>query len=508
MPTVPSIAALGVWKMAQTCSRCGLINPDTASRCDCGFRFAGIPKKPNYPDFSLAADQRKPDSPRSKGCDPYSRAPSDRKANPQSAGCVFLVALFVFLPAIAGYASAVLAFLGGYEKFLAGMVLAGMLLGLILGSLVYLGVRRSTTKTRAPAGHKPRNSRRLGWLLKCIGVMILVAAYPITSYEFWDKGQVLRNPLPLVQLLNFLFIALYSLGFGLVLRGYQYSVRIFEPGSHADGRAPALYLRGFDSDGHVSLQPDSGLARFHGIRAKWDIAGGQAESWDMSKKENRGFSFLNPIIAIRMFFDIGVESAAEVLSRAFRGVGPLVAIGRPGDELALPGADQMFVTDDQWKQVVLGYLDQCSAVVVQVSNSPGFLWELDQVMRRVPRHRVLFLVDFRGKWEEYPRFRDMVKASYAVDFPFYIGHSTFVYFEADGTPRVQEVCLQSPILWPMTGNAVDIRNTFRSFIQGIDGGPRQPPCEPKNYDGQVAVSLLAPAALLLALLYFVFSRHF
>src|SRR5207248_5204927 len=130
---------------------------------------------------------------------------------------------------------------------------------------------------------------------------------------------------------------LLSFGVGLILMGYRMSVRVFDPGAHPDKRAPILFLRGFDSDGRVSLQPRGFLSAIHGIHPGWNQKSGQAESWNLM--QNKGWILVfNPVRLLRMVFNIGVDSVAELLAQAFRKIGPLVAIGRPEDRFALPGA--------------------------------------------------------------------------------------------------------------------------------------------------------------------------
>jgi tetratricopeptide (TPR) repeat protein len=343
--------------------------------------------------------------------------------------------------------------------------------------------------SRRRAGVKPFRSPVLGAALKFLGLAIIITVFLANQTEaanaIWShhSGAAVK--------LNWL---LYALGTGLIFRGYQMSVRSFDPGDHPDKRPPVLYLRGFDTDGRMSLQPNTLLAWLYGVKPSWGKKG-QADVW----QEKRVLFAFNPFRIMRMLFNRGAESAAEVLAQGFSRCGPLVAIGRPGDTLALPGADQMFVADERWQQVVLDYLERSQAVILVPANGAGVRWEIDQVFARVPRQRILlYLSAFHGRPDEYAEFRARLRAEHGVELPDGVPetkHSCFVYFEPDGSARLQKVCLRSPLLWPITGSAVDTRRTFRSFISGLAGGERPAPALPRAYPMHEPASLLVAAAL-------------
>jgi hypothetical protein len=80
------------------------------------------------------------------------------------------------------------------------------------------------------------------------------------------------------------------------------------------------------------------------------------------------------------------ESAA-----ALSAVGPVVAVGRPGEPLHELGAARLYVAHEAWQGEVRSLMGRATLVVVRVGSSPGVLWEIDQVLERVPR-RVVFAV--------------------------------------------------------------------------------------------------------------------
>jgi hypothetical protein len=85
-----------------------------------------------------------------------------------------------------------------------------------------------------------------------------------------------------------------------------------------------------------------------------------------------------------------LTSAEQELAFILNRIGPVIAIGKPGESLPELGAARMYVEHDAWQRTVLEKLDQSALAIVRVGASPGVLWELDQVMSR-PRSKLWIL---------------------------------------------------------------------------------------------------------------------
>jgi hypothetical protein len=301
--------------------------------------------------------------------------------------------------------------------------------------------------------------------------------------------------------LQYVTVALYLPGFQLLWWGYRMCLRSFVPRHHPDPRAPILYLRGFDDDGSCSFQPIGLLAGLHGVIGSiFD-----KNSAPIKARVPPPLWLLHPVKLLRVFLNADRYSAEEVLACAFHLRGPFVAIGQPGEKLGTPGADRMYVSDQEWQQVVLDYLDRCQAVVCQPSNSEGILWEVEQVFARVKWHRILLSMrHFRHRPDEYEDFRVWLAEKFGLRLPIsvpFVDGPCFIYLEIDNTPRIQGICQTSPLLWSFTNNAVDVPNTFHTFIQGLDGGSRELPRYPRKRPIQAVVSVLIPATLMFFLIF-------
>ena len=81
----------------------------------------------------------------------------------------------------------------------------------------------------------------------------------------------------------------------------------------------------------------------------------------------------------------------ELVERYSR-VGPITAVGRPGDEGMLPfGAARVFFTNEDWQPGVLELAEHAQSVVVVVDESRGVNWETEQMLSSRFVEKTLFL---------------------------------------------------------------------------------------------------------------------
>jgi hypothetical protein len=124
----------------------------------------------------------------------------------------------------------------------------------------------------------------------------------------------------------------------------------------ADPRPPVLYLRSFQDDGAPMLDDGgSTLAR-------------------------RFMALLAP------------QSPEQELAIILGKVGPVVAIGKPGEPLPELGAARLYVDHSRWQAEVAALMSRAALVVVRVGASPGVLWEIDQALKVIPRQRLVLTV--------------------------------------------------------------------------------------------------------------------
>jgi hypothetical protein len=161
-----------------------------------------------------------------------------------------------------------------------------------------------------------------------------------------------------------------------------------------------------------------------------------------------------PVLFLRQFGDDGVRhqdsmrTLEERIVRALGAIGPVVAIGRPGDHLPPPGAARIYLPNEAWQAEVSAFIDRSAFIALQTGDTPGIRWEVGQVVSRVrPSRLILVLPMDRGHQLDADRYRrfvandgDLFPRSLPCDPP---RGARFVCFDDDWTPQ--------PLITTMSG---------------------------------------------------------
>ena len=89
------------------------------------------------------------------------------------------------------------------------------------------------------------------------------------------------------------------------------------------------------------------------------------------------------------FLQRGTEE--EQLVRALNRIGPVVAVGRPGEALPELGAARLYLEDSAWQREVMRLMDDAALVVLLLGPSGGLRWELQTVLERLEPQRLVIL---------------------------------------------------------------------------------------------------------------------
>ena len=94
----------------------------------------------------------------------------------------------------------------------------------------------------------------------------------------------------------------------------------------------------------------------------------------------------------------------ETLCEGLSYVGPVIAIGRPNEELPKLGAARKYVADCAWKDEVVTMLDSCRFACLLIGSSEGVLWEL-QTLLKYGEQKVLLVLrqdnDGNKAWQDF-----------------------------------------------------------------------------------------------------------
>jgi len=100
------------------------------------------------------------------------------------------------------------------------------------------------------------------------------------------------------------------------------------------------------------------------------------------------------VMSSRGILRFSIQSEEEQLVESLREVGPVYAIGKPGEMLPLLGATRVYIDDNVWQEEVSKWFQSATLVVIRLSPSPslGVQWELETCLRLVPLEHLVFLI--------------------------------------------------------------------------------------------------------------------
>ena len=158
---------------------------------------------------------------------------------------------------------------------------------------------------------------------------------------------------------------LWIMGQWMIVRSKRLEQPTIEQAQKNDLRPPVLYLRSFQAD---------------------------------SKDERR--RWLNLIFRSKD----GVHSSTEEeLTELVTKIGPVIAVGRPGEKLPQLGAARVYISDDQWQESVKTYMNQCQLILLRAGKTSGLKWELREIINHIDPEKVMIYIPNR---RDFPSFRE------------------------------------------------------------------------------------------------------
>lgn len=86
------------------------------------------------------------------------------------------------------------------------------------------------------------------------------------------------------------------------------------------------------------------------------------------------------------------NSAEEALVAALNAIGPVVALGEPGEKLPPLGAARAYSTDDRWQLHISDWAAEASQVVLLAGHTPNFWWEVRHLVASGALDKAVFLL--------------------------------------------------------------------------------------------------------------------
>jgi hypothetical protein len=128
--------------------------------------------------------------------------------------------------------------------------------------------------------------------------------------------------------------------------------------------------------------------------------------------EETGDAYSDPLMALGV--RVSKNTAEQVIVDSFKRLGPVVAVGKPGEALPIPGATRFYVSNEHWQTVVRDLMQRATAVVLRCGISPGLGWEINEAMARVSPERVcMILVPASGYRKRAQQQYEKIRSAFA-----------------------------------------------------------------------------------------------
>ena len=147
-----------------------------------------------------------------------------------------------------------------------------------------------------------------------------------------------------------------------------------------------------------------------------------------------------PVLFLRAFnLDDQAPEVERSLVFALKQAGPVIAIGKPGESVALPGAHRDYVSDDDWQDKVLGMIDSCRFTVWVYGSTEGLKWEIRNLVKILPPEKIVIVlpwwdVPLNKRADLWREARTTLDEVLPMELPQECGAALFVRFDPDWTP--------------------------------------------------------------------------
>jgi hypothetical protein len=149
---------------------------------------------------------------------------------------------------------------------------------------------------------------------------------------------------------------------------------------------------------------------------------------------------VQPVTFLAPLFLSG-KTMEEQLIAVVRGLGRVIAVGRPGESRPPAGAQRLYLAKRDWQRPVREMMSQARLVVLVLDATPGTVWEFNQALKLVEPRRLLLVAP--ADQQRYETFRGRVAPAQLPDFraPARMGNegrrnaiSGLIHYSADWTP--------------------------------------------------------------------------
>ncbi len=245
--------------------------------------------------------------------------------------------------------------------------------------------------------HESATWRMARFALGCLALVVTVVAalFCLVSNDALRSHRYRDVELPYLEVGFWLSAAAWPVALGIALRMLgRGGVTVLR----SDPRPPLLYLRSFAADA--------------GLTDRWQ-----------------------DFLAL-LFAGIRYETYETSLAKAVADLGPLVAVGQPGEMLPPLGSARLYVRHDRWQQVVGELAEKAQLIVLRVGRTEGFWWEVRHLAAAGLLEKVVFYLPKKDRGRLYRDFCADAEGVLPGPLPDDPGGALFLGFPAGSAPRL------------------------------------------------------------------------
>jgi TM2 domain-containing membrane protein YozV len=198
---------------------------------------------------------------------------------------------------------------------------------------------------------------RLGAWTKLAGANLLMVCLAAAAlYDAKALPPIAQNSWVQLPAL-IIFIVVGRKGVMLLRTGWKYEAPSASQLLEQDPRPPVVFLRSFQDDDRILLRPPGLSGRLISL----------------------------------LFGYIMAISPEQELAMIMSCIGPVVAIGKPGEPLPELGAARLYVGDDEWRDTIGNLIRTARLVLIRAGSTQNLWWEIEQALTLLPLQRVLLV---------------------------------------------------------------------------------------------------------------------
>lgn len=310
--------------------------------------------------------------------------------------------------------------------------------------------RLTAKKRKGAAGVAPFRSKALGLACKILGVALLLAGAAFLVNALGGAGEETAT-------FDFLLAGISLLIMGnIVFRiGRRIGAPAYEDVVAGDPRAPVLFLRSFDSEDVESPAPGASMSEQFAANGLYRIPYAAFV-----------LAFIESVLEFfYSLFGTFAERVEEQIARSVRRIGPLTAIGEPGERIAAAGAARAYLRDEEWQQFILDLLQRARAVLIQLESTAGTWWEFEQCIRMVAPNRLLVMLTANyGSDSAYEKIRAMTSGVLPKPLPVYLGDAGFIVFDENWNPHLLTLYFHPKFVRHLMPSRVNYHKSLAPFV--------------------------------------------